>query len=818
MTSVNNNSIRIRTREHGDTVLLTLDIREPDGAWRTLLGNGTFERETVIQEGVVSGHRDTVRCPDPELEWSITGSAEIYRATGFFSEHGTSDDPEAVVLTGRHHANLVEMTLRPLDDNCVYVSTRMTSDAPTMRNPTWKRIGKLMTHLFFIPDGRADRWAEPVDFAWMPNLHRTEQSVCGDHFFRSPAVMLYADGLYAALVPDLDVFSRNCVLPHALDLRTFLDPRSQGGAPVQAPRLSYGICTCEIEPHIYTRHDRNRTVPLLAPELCYGFYLFLGRARDASDVAQRVTTFLWNTYGHRYFEDIRPQVLPFEEYGRRYTYVHELPRSVKHVNINGSRCTGIYNGGRGGASFGASDNDLSVGFGVKRYGQKWRDEDLSSIADGILELSLQAPRNHGAFACVYNFDTGRYDGTPAWPSICAKADGYDAASMGVTTWLHLYWHEHFDPGPAVLESATAYAHFLMQQQLPSGAIPAIFFKDLTPAKQLKHSAITAIGGAVLGKVAKLTGDKQLKAAALRAGRFVEENIIPQLLFNDYECYYSCSPKPLHAIDYWSGIRPHSTLSLQWSCDQMLSLHRLTGDPKWLQHGEYLLSILSLYQQVWNPAHRSGYLYGGFGVMNTDGEWSDGRQARFVPTYADYYLQTSKAEYLERAVAACRASFALMDMPQNHENDINRMVLNENLRSNGAAGGQAQPGMGYAGENIHHAGEDNHFATWSCMNWSSGGGLGASAYLDILFGSVWVDGTDQKVIPIDGVKAHIVSWDGNRISLEVESALKDLKAPYLGKRELTVKFGRLGDPSYLLTLNGNDRQNISRQELENGITL
>ena len=125
---------------------------------------------------------------------------------------------------------------------------------------------------------------------------------------------------------------------------------------------------------------------------------------------------------------------------------------------------------------------------------------------------------------------------------------------------------------------------------------------------------------------------------------MDGQIVPDLIFNDFEAYYSCSPKPLHAVDYWTGIRPHCNLSLQWACDQFLAVYELTGEKHWLHRGEYLLSILSLYQQVWNPSHLSGYLYGGFGVMNTDGEWNDGRQARFAVTYADYYRATGKTEY------------------------------------------------------------------------------------------------------------------------------------------------------------------------------
>lgn len=151
-------------------------------------------------------------------------------------------------------------------------------------------------------------------------------------------------------------------------------------------------------------------------------------------------------------------------------------------------------------------------------------------------------------------------------------------------------------------------------------------------------------------------------------------------------------------------------------------------------------------------------------MNTDGEWNDGRQARFVPTYADYYIETGNIEYLEHAIAACRASFALMDMPENYDNEINRVVTRENL----SVPAYVEPGMGYAGENIHHSGREDHVCGWTGMTWSSGGGLGASAYLERQFGSVWIDCAAKMAIPIDGVKANVDSWNGRKITLTVKS--------------------------------------------------
>ena len=79
----------------------------------------------------------------------------------------------------------------------------------------------------------------------------------------------------------------------------------------------------------------------------------------------------------------------------------------------------------------------------------------------------------------------------------------------------------------------------------------------------------------------------------------------------------------------------------------------------------------------------------------------------------------------------------------------RLALGDNLSSNRAAGGAAVAGGGYAGENIHHRGGDNHFSGWTGMNWSAGGGLAASAFLDWQFGGVWVDLSAGAAVGIDG---------------------------------------------------------------------
>ncbi|MHC4986525.1 MAG: hypothetical protein ACYTFO_10270, partial [Planctomycetota bacterium] len=372
-------------------------------------------------------------------------------------------------------------------------------------------------------------------------------------------------------------------------------------------------------------------------------------------------------------------------------------------------------------------------------------------------------------------------------------NGYDTAAMGVTAWWMCYWHEQFGGDDELIDRVTAYAHCLADNQLPSGAIATWLDADLKPFKHLMESGTAAISGAVLAKCAMLTGDERLTEAALAAGRFVDVHVVATQKFYDFETFYSCSPKPLTWIDPVSGQPPQNNLAVQWAADQFLALHKLTGDDYWLTRGLFVLDLLSFYHQVWSPAHYPGELFGGFGVMNTDGEWNDGRQARFVHTYADYYEATGNREYLERAVAAARASFALMDMDENHANKINFTTV-----------GQGPDGWpGKAPENVYHAGPSDHIGGYSGFNWEAGGGLTSSADLQKRFGDVWVDGESKLAVGIDGVTACVLAWKEDAVDLLIESNLAKLPDPYTEPRELLVKFGRMPAGPLTVWVNGQD---------------
>lgn len=632
-------------------------------------------------------------------------------------------------------------------------------------------LSKIMSGIYFFPKKKIRRAYDCLDFAWTPSLHHTQEDVCGHHFFRSPVVCVASKGYYLAIVPSLNEFQKDNNLPFALDLRS-LD------STIEGPRLSYGVCTWEPVPHVYTVHSHKKgvTPPV---EFSFSYDILLGDYQELPEVLKIVQNFLWNKYGNRWFADIRPQVMPFEDYGRKYTYIYELQDSLKKRVINGKNCAGINNISRRGSNFHAWENDLLMAYGMKYYSIKWKDSSLEEIAEGIRNLFLSAPQSHGAFPCIYNFETDCYEGSLFWTARAIDPiKGFDSAAMSVTVWWAMLWCEDLDDCPEMMSKVERYLNFLSSKQETNGAIPTYFDSDLTPAEQLRFSATTGLNGAVLAKGARLTGNAEWKDVALEAGRFIKNTIIPSLDFSDFEAYYSCSPKPLYFMDNETGIKPHCNLSIQWCCDLMLELYRLTGDKNWLDDGEYLLNIMCLYQQIWDPPFYPEYLYGGFGVMNTDGEWNDGRQSRFAVTLVEYFEATKNLQYLKRAIAACRASFALMDIPENHDENINQLVLGKQFAKGDAGCGKAVPGVGYAPENIHHPGFEstkapNQYTCWTGLGWSSGGALSGSAYLDCHIGSAYLDIDELEVIGIDGLQGEFTGSTEVFISSAVKASSRQV---------------------------------------------
>ena len=792
--------LRIRPIQHGEFHVLRFEVRDPKTGWRTVLSHRADTRHRPWEkEGAVSVE---------DLEVAPAGSGDP-ESSAVFREIAQVDDA-TLLRRGTTGSHRIEERISIASDNRFRVEVRDRLTRPGVQ------LARLMNHYYFVPDDRAMGYALPLDFAWLPGLHDSAEHVAGEWFFRSPCAIVSAHGVYAAIVPDLDRMDAHPDLPHALDLRAWHHPGS--GETYGLPRISYGICRWKPDGHVLTARDE--AAPIEETEIDYAFDLLIGTTEDSGQIVTQVTELLWDKYGTGYLENVRPQVMPFEEYGRKYTYKHELKLWTKSVTCGDKEGYGIENTWRRGVNYHAWENDFQAGFGILHYGRKWSDDDLATIAEGMINLRLSSPRRGGAFPCIYNVDTAHWEGSMYWTSWPAHPmDGYDLQSMGVTAWWMLYWYEQYpdlERGSDLLNWIIDFCRFLVDAQLPSGAIPTYYDSRLDPSPQLREDAPTAIGGAVLAKTALIVGDPEMERAAIKSGEFMNREIVPKLKFHDFELFYSCAPRPLHWVDPLNGIPPVNTLAVQWAADHYLALHRLTEDARWLRQGEYCLNLLSLFQQVWAP-NRFGkaYMFGGFGVMNCDGEWNDGRQSRVVPSYVDYYLATGKIEYLQRAVAASRAAFAAMDMEENHANGINdyRITMAERLH--------VAPGMGLSPESIMHGDPWIHTGEgggWTGFNWGPGGGLSATAYLERHFGGVWVDGRNQVAIAIDGVKAAEKGWSEDRIELSVANAMQHLDLPYDGRRTILVKFGNLVEDEYGIAVNGQELGTMRRERLEQGLDV
>ncbi len=256
--TIEHGGTRVRARETDGFTFLEIDSREPGGSWRAVAATGMIGTASIW---------DTTKTSHPltgQLDWTDAGGTG-HSVARLFTEAAETDDGRAIRLSGSASGHAIALTVVPEADGRIRgeVVLRPAPGAPL-------RLGRLMVHAYLVPDGKAERTTDPLDFAWLPVLHRTEEGVCGDHFFRSPVAAVGSNGAYLALAPELDAFRRAQPMPHALDLRTF------GAGPIEAPRLSYGLCAHSVDGHVYTRHLPTDQVTVGTGEVSFAFTLFAG--------------------------------------------------------------------------------------------------------------------------------------------------------------------------------------------------------------------------------------------------------------------------------------------------------------------------------------------------------------------------------------------------------------------------------------------------------------------------------------------------------------------------------------------------------------
>jgi len=602
------------------------------------------------------------------------------------------------------------------------------------------------------------------------------------------------------------LFSRKTPWSRGRVIPTIFDLDLKNGL-VDAPLFSYGFCDYEPVGHIYYRHDFSmvHTVDKGVLELCY--YIYLAGGAEEKLGYREVERFLWERYGGRFFKDVRPQALPFEEYAKRcYPAAFEYEREGwVELELEGRQCGGVISGwgiGRGDLPNQAWFCNMRSGYGMYIMGKLMGDEELIRKAQLMKNTALAAPQKEGIFPVAYATKERRWVGCLVRPRGEEK-DCYHTVNASWKCYWLLRWYQDLEKDEEILEYCRKYADFLLKVQLPSGAIPSWFRMDnLEPVPVLLESAQSAISGFFLAEFYSVVGERKYLEAAERVAEFVEREVVPEMKYFDYETFFSCSGKPLDFKDEHTGVNPQNTLSIHWSAELFRRLYEITGKENYKALAEAVVDILCFYQDVWPLNYRRlAYTYGGFGVQNTDAEHNDARQSQFGCTLADFYLMTGNPEYLERGIAAVRAAFTLINFPEHVENEIY-------IRPNYPYG--LEP------ENVGHTGKDEH-AGRTGFDWGEGSALAGAAYLLNKFGGAFVDLKRGWGVGIDGCAIEGLKVEGKRVEFVLLDMLKALIKPYERRRSVVVKFWGVEEGEYTLSINGREGK-FNTKQLRKGIEV
>ncbi len=783
--SIANDRVKVELNEPGVHPFVTLCVPDAEQSWlpAALLGarqvryyhkGASFPRLEAAGREVESG-----------------SSVEVERLAG----------GAGLKLTDNRDGMSVETLLTLEGDRpFVHVVHRLTPLEEVKVNRVFDRYD------FVLAEGAESR--DELDYWYVPHLRPRSDMVISDHVFRSPVVMMRRGDVFFAVIPDLDMLAPAYLESGA---RYYMDFLISGGEN-QSPAACFGLGRSRVKGHVYFESDFQRHIDFAQGRpLVLAYYLVLDKGGFTSGDA---VSFLWERYAKRHLESGAPQVASWDRYasaGLNRTF--KRPDLFRRFNIDGQPCGGTvamhFATRRGVRLMGLGElrrylrfqdivlaatrgiiqlaserqwarlvdrslyrygpkvppqimfqswfNNLRSAYGAYWFARKWRDHELLERALAVKNLAILAPRERGAMPAVcYATDEGLFwsKGTRGFKHV----DWYHAADCATTGYYMTLWFRDHEGDPRLVARCHELAEFFLKAQLPSGAFPAWLRPgDASPQSEpeLRESATTACPAMFLAQLFMVESDTRYLEAAKRACDFLAREVVPRQKWFDYETFYSCSRNKLDFFDANTGCFPQNTMSMYWAAEAFRLVHLATLDPGYLSLGLEVLDHLCLHQQVWDPPFLSINAFGGFGSMNTDGEWNDSRTALMAPLLMDYYILTGRPEHMERGIAALRASFTLMYIEEN------LLVAPGNMRS-------APPDeTGSVNENYAHFGYDHSVPGFLDSDWGAGSACQAAAYVQKHYGDIFVDLERHRAFGINGCLVTGFALDGARLSLQVE---------------------------------------------------
>jgi hypothetical protein len=675
-----------------------------------------------------------------------------------------------LLLTGECTAGGYEqrIVLSPDESDVLDVTTRVTLHHDAA-------ITSVEDRYYFMPERHLTVTAEqgPLDFVWSQKIKSEADDLIPTYGFKSPAVMMQQGAVFAALMPQL---SLRQVVPLALDLDVTSGPR---------PWMSFGQIPVQPHGHSYFRRAKEGHPKVLAGTVQYS-YSILASEQPARLGYRRVVRRLWEQSGHPALLNspglqqnvIRHELRSFNSW-RKQAWEIDANKIYLPIDCGGKHCgtlpsnrniSGDWQHTQPDAWFNAWFQTLRTAYGWYLYGRQAHDLEAMDKAESVLNLALSAPQQNGAFPTIYMVNEHKWFRDDGW---AGYEDDYHSFCMSWTAYWMLRWAVDLVPqrSAEVLHFVKAYGDFLLQHQLPSGVIPSWYNSDLQPRAEFRDfNAETAPSALFLATLGSVTKDQRYIAAAEKAMAFVEREVVPRQRWFDFETFLSCARKDYDFYDKWTAQFPQNNLAEIQAPAAWLALYRVTGKREYLEEGMKSMDYLLLTQQVWSNPSFSPKLLGGFTTQNTDAEWSDARQGYAAVVLCDYFRATGNAEYLERAVAAARSTFAVAPW-----------------------------------ENWAHTGYIDEPGALTGFHWGTGSAMTSVEIMAPRLGDAFIDLKQGDGAGFDECSLRNLKIQGTQISFDIESPPKE--------RSFVVRFDGV-DPSqrYRITWNGHPVREISGREL------
>jgi hypothetical protein len=595
---------------------------------------------------------------------------------------------------------------------------------------------------------------QPI-FHWAPHLTPTDRHIMDQHAFRSPALIVHDGERTLILVPDLELLTED------FPVRWYMDLDAERNV------LTLGMSDYQVAEHVLFERAKGAMYP--AQSVTIGFYLMM--YEEESIIAnpwRPVLSFLWRNWGSPQFRQGAASIGPLENYVQhtyKWAFEHWKDAVWQEFELDGTRVgapvfivdvsqspsyPGIPSERESRAIWNqAWFSSLRSAQGLYRYGQSRGDSDLVRRALLSKELALAAPQRNGIFPAVIGTDMeqveveeqivnrskgwdeyfwGNSNRNPIYPWGSIKKAPYHVLDMSWTALLMLGWHEELERDVRLLDYARSYAEALLSLQDEKGFFPAWLVQDtLKPIYILAQSPETSLSVTFLLKLYEIEQDPKYLRAALQAMEAVLAEIVTVGRWEDFETYWSCSPYGqtdlLGRKVTRNNMFKQCNFSIYWTAEALFRCYQATGQDRYLFAGERCLDEMLMTQASWQPPYIYVAALGGFGVMNCDGEWNDARQSLFAELILLYGMELDRLEYIERGVAALRASFVMMYCPEN---------VNTKQQWEKAHPFFNEKDYGFMMENYGHEGKVNPegmgMGTFTIYDW--GNGAAAEAYLRI----------------------------------------------------------------------------------------